>query len=332
MAAIPDNDLFAHAYRTKGKSVIVTGGGSGIGKEVALKLAAHGAKVVIADVNMKAGEEVTTQINKAGGTAIATKCDVSNWDSLVDTFEHTLKVFHSVDVVVANAGITEVGVFYETQLDKEGRPQQMNTKTLDVNLIGTTYTVNLAQHYLSQGHDSSSSELKALVVLGSMASWQGVYVAPLYAASKHAILGLVRSLTPGFDLLGIRIACVHPFFADTSLVDFPMKVFLSGVPLTPISRIAGAIIYSATSPNKQDHGCVWLLTDDGPVFRLPQEELKGGVYDVINQRAVRVIRAIKSYQVYARVAKLFHLDKVLFVTAAVGIAWWRKDWIRFRFS
>ncbi|KAH8824381.1 hypothetical protein DL96DRAFT_1531608 [Flagelloscypha sp. PMI_526] len=320
MTAIPDQDLFAHADRTKDKTVIVTGAAKGIGKEVALKLATYGAKIVVADLDVVGGTEVVKEIEGSSGQATFKECDVSNWDSQVDVFEHALKTFGSVDVVVANAGVTELGRFFKTDVDENGRPKPMQTTTLDVNLTGTVYTASLARHYLSQGHYSHDPDLKALVVLGSMASWQAFAPAPLYSASKHAVLGLVRSLTPGFELLGIRIACIHPWFADTTILSLPTKVFLAGLPLTPVERIAGAITYSATSPNQEDHGCTWLLTDDGPVFRLPPEELKEGVYKIMETRSVRIIKTIKAIQVYNRVARLCHLNKIYAALAVVGLA------------
>lgn len=140
------------------------------------------------------------------------------------------------------------------------------------------------------------------------ASWSGIPRGSLYAASKHAILGLMRSLYPGFQFQNIRIASIHPFFAgkppqknslkmvielciiDTAIVPIPLKLLLSGIPLTPVPRIAGAILYAATDPSPETNGSAWLLTDDGPVFMVPKEEFKMGVYKMIDDRANAMIK------------------------------------------
>ena len=111
----------------------------------------------------------------------------------------------------------------------------------------------------------------------------------------------MRSLHIPLELKGIRIAVIHPFFAgqaystsafwnyrdtslDTAIVPIPVKLLLAGIPLTPVPRIAGAIFYAATNPNPATNGCAWLLPDNGPVFLVPKEEFKLGVYKMIDDR------------------------------------------------
>jgi hypothetical protein len=79
---------------------------------------------------------------------------------------------------------------------------------------------------------------------------------------------------------------------DTAIVPLAAKVFLAGIPLTPVSRIAGAIFYSATNPDPETSGCAWLLPDDGPVFLVPREEFKMGVYKMIDERANSLLKCV----------------------------------------
>lgn len=65
----------------------------------------------------------------------------------------------------------------------------------------------------------------------------------------------------------------------------PVKLALAGIPLTPVSRIAGALFYASTDPNMATSGSAYLLPDDGPVFSVPKEEFKLGVYKMIDDRA-----------------------------------------------
>jgi len=72
---------------------------------------------------------------------------------------------------------------------------------------------------------------------------------------------------------------------DTGIVPVMVKVAMAGIPLTPVDRVAGAIFYAATDPDMETSGCTWLLPDGGYVFRLNREELKHGVYEMIDARA-----------------------------------------------
>jgi NAD(P)-dependent dehydrogenase (short-subunit alcohol dehydrogenase family) len=220
-------------------------------------------------------------------------------------------------------------------------------KTLEINLLGVLYSMyikplsvelnsdfvllkatHLASHYFKVNR-RSEHDLKALILIGSVgkllsliflnllilillntASWRAMTGGNLYAASKHAVLGLMRSKYPLFATENIRIACIHPFYAgkhphlytdsqpilfaipDTAIVPAVAKVLVAGIPLTPVERIAGAIFYAATDPEPGTSGSAWMLLDDGPVFRLDREELKEGVYGIINQRIKRLFRYV----------------------------------------
>ena len=94
----------------------------------------------------------------------------------------------------------------------------------------------------------------------------------------------MRSLHPTLDVYNIRVACVQPFFADTAIVPSYLKAFLSGIPLTPVPRIAATILHSAADPRQETNGCAWALLDDGPVIRVDEGEFKMGVYGELDKR------------------------------------------------
>ena len=116
------------------------------------------------------------------------------------------------------------------------------------------------------------------------ASWQASAQGVVYSASKHAVLGLARAMYVPLSARGIRMAVVHPFFTDTGLMTTMNRIAVAGIPLLPIERVAGTILFSSTDPNIASTGAVWLLPDDGPLLRLEKEIVKGGVYDVIAER------------------------------------------------
>ncbi|KAJ3739336.1 hypothetical protein DFH05DRAFT_1514949 [Lentinula detonsa] len=324
---ILDGQLFEHAERLRDKVVIITGAANGIGKETGVRCASYGAKLVIGDLDLVGAEKTVSEIIASGGQAVAVKCDVTIWDDQVKMFELAIEKFGSVDVVVPNAGIGEPGNFLEVKLDnKTGKPQKPNLSTVQVNLIGVLYTVHLAQHYLLvdlRKVDTPTQPLKAMILIGSMASWDGFPVAPIYSASKHAVLGLMRSMEPSLLLKGIRIACITPFFADTGIIPTPLKVFLAGCPLTPVPRIAGAIIYAASHPDPAKSGSGYVLPDDGPVFEVPKEKFKMGVYKLLDDRLKSVEGIVYAVRLTKDVVKL--VAKPLVVTV-IGLGLARAFW------
>jgi len=288
-----------------------TGGAAGIGKETALQYARSKAKLVLGDLNKPGLEDVVSEIRRAGGEAIGLQCDVTSWEDQLRLFEAAIDAYHSVDIVVANAGVNEIGSFWKPKLEN-GRPVKPSTATVDINLVGTIYTAHLALHYLDVNRTPECT-LKSIVLLGSMASWQASAQGVVYSASKHAVLGLARAMYGPLSARGIRVAVVHPFFTDTGLMTTMNRVAVAGIPLLPIERVAGTIIFSSADPNIASTGAVWLLPDDGPLLRLEKEIVKGGVYDVIAERNRQFIGTVTRLRVAA------DLVRVLWPKIACGV-------------
>jgi len=311
-----DDELFAYAERAKGKVVVLTGGAKGIGKEVALTFAKHGSKVVIGDLDVSEAEAVVASITKNGGEAASVKCNVVNWDDQVALFELAFERYGAVDIVIPNAGITEeeTGVCNGKLTVVNGKLVAPKLLTLDVNLKGVFYTVHLGVHYVKRNRAPDS--WKAIVLIGSVASWLGIARAPQYAASKHGVLGMMRALDPVLTPDNIRIAAIHPWFADTAILGLPLKLMLAGIPLTPVPRIAGAIFRAATDPDLATSGCPWVLPDDGPVIRVEKEALRTGVYKMLSDRVRRVHGFITSVRDWLRLVRdLAHIFRPLLIVA-----------------
>ncbi|KAI0270415.1 hypothetical protein BC834DRAFT_967214 [Gloeopeniophorella convolvens] len=296
---LSDDELFAYAERAKGKVVVITGGANGIGKETALVFSKHGAKVVIGDLDTAGAEAVVAEIVKTGGKAASIKCNVLQWEDLVALFDLAIERYGVVDIVIPNAGINETGDVCRGELTiVDGKPIAPKLMTLRINLIGVFYTVHLGVHYIKRNRTPDS--WKAIVLIGSMASWQAVTKAPQYSASKHGVLGVMRSLEPTLSAENIRIGVVHPWFADTKILSLPISLILAGIPLTPVARVAGAIFRAATDPNPETNGCPWVLPDDGPVLLLEKEALRTGVYEMMSQRVQRIKSFVATVQDWVR--------------------------------
>ncbi|EJD08585.1 NAD-binding protein [Fomitiporia mediterranea MF3/22] len=286
---ISDQELYTYASKVTGQVVLITGGASGIGRATVIELAKRGAKLVIGDINTKASEELVGVIRYTGGTAIWKACDVLEYDDLRSLFEYALEEYGSVDIVIANAGIAESEqlVGDGVQLDEHGRPVKGKLKTIDMNLTSVIYTAQLAYHYF--GKATNEKSLKTLIMTASILSFTSPDLAPLYCSSKHGVLAFSLSLRPEFEANGFRIATVHPWFVDTPLVPGFVKRLMHGIPLSPVHRVAGAIVLAATDEEADTNGAAYCIPDERDAFRIPYPEVNDGVYTKLSERAKNTI-------------------------------------------
>lgn len=190
-----------------GKTVVVTGASSGIGRGVALALGGVHANLVLAARGTAGLQSVAAQIEAAGGTAMVVTTDVS-WPGDVERLARAaLLRFGRIDVWINNAGVGLIGRF-------EDIPVQHHARVIDVNLKGVIYGSHVAlAQFRQQGRGT-------LVNVGSVESEVPLAYQASYAASKHAVLALGRALNEELRLAGQRqtaVATVMPFATDTPL-------------------------------------------------------------------------------------------------------------------
>lgn len=226
----------------KGKTILITGGASGFGAGFVKKWAAHGATIVIGDINIKGAEQLVseTRAETSNTDVHFVYCNVTDWQSQVNFFKEGVKLsLHGgIDVVVANAGIAGADDFeIPRNLDADAPPKP-NLKTLEVNLIGVLYTTHLALFWLpknpgsrvcSKNNDPTNSPRdRQLLLLGSMASLSPIPAQALYAVSKHGVLGLYRTIRSTSWIHGIRVNLLCPYFIDTPILPATAKAILAG--------------------------------------------------------------------------------------------------------
>ena len=171
----------------EGKSVIVTGAGRGIGEGIARDLAAEGARVAVADIDLAAAERVAAAIGKDGGKAIALQVNVTDRASVKAMIQATVRAFGRLDVMFNNAGISKAGQFLEAT--EEDWARIMGINGLGV-LIGMQ---EAAKQMIAQGGGGK------IINTASIAGKVGEQIATIYCASKACLISLTQA---GAEALG----------------------------------------------------------------------------------------------------------------------------------
>ena len=150
-----------------GRTILITGGASGFGEGFFRKWAAHGANIIIGDINDKRGEAIVEEVRGSTGNKNHhyIHCNVTDWQSQVDFFHKAIKlsVHGGIDAVVANAGVIEMGAKFEEPkgLDAD-TPPKPNLLCYDVNLTGVLYTAHLALFYLPRNPRSQNPSVSKM--------------------------------------------------------------------------------------------------------------------------------------------------------------------------
>lgn len=226
---------------------IVTGGASGIGRAMSEHLAGQGYRVAVMDVQElkpPTGNDDDDGSGSGGGTITTYGgVDVASWDAQMAVFQAVYARHGRIDVVCANAGISESGassVLTTADAAATGEPVKPELKTLDVNLTGTIYTVKLATHYLAKNTPNAETGSRGAILC--TASNAGLYpfpVAPLYAASKGGVVALVRSMARPLEREGIQINALAPAVLETNIA--PSKDFFKKMTVTPMTTLVRGV-------------------------------------------------------------------------------------------
>jgi len=220
-----------------GKTAVVTGAGSGMGRAIARILAEGGARVAVVDVNGKAAEEVAASLPGA----IAVAADVGREDDVARYVAAAVRAFGRIDLFANNAGL----------LGKAGPLDQATVADYEhvfgVNMRGAFLGMrDVVRQMLKQGGG-------AIVTTASIAGLRGVSNCSLYSASKFAVLGLTRSAAKEYGPRGIRINAVCPGVTETAFTNFTPEAKRSQAVNIPMGRIA--------QPEEIANAVIWLLSD-----------------------------------------------------------------------
>lgn len=185
---------------------VITGGASGIGRQVSLKFARKGDRVVVADYNEAAGQETVDMIKKEGGEATFVQVDVSKQESVEALVDKAVELYGRIDVMHNNAGIGGAGPVLEQNMDLYHR------------------TINVNQHGVAYGIIAAGRKMKELGIKGviiNTASVFGFLASPgtfAYHATKGAVIMMSKSAALELAPYGIRVVAVAPGAVDTPII------------------------------------------------------------------------------------------------------------------
>ena len=185
-----------------GKTALITGGGRGIGREIALTFARHGARVAVAARTTEQVEQVASEI---GNNAIALVCDVADPESVTRMFGDMRERLGDADILVNNAGIAESATLVNTT-------DELWHRHISINLSGTFYCTRAAlPAMLKRGWGR-------VINIASIAAKTGAPYVAAYTASKHGVLGLTRTVALEVATTGITVNAICPGYVDTEMV------------------------------------------------------------------------------------------------------------------
>ena len=228
----------------KGKSAIVTGAGSGIGRAVALAYAREGARVIVSDIADDAGKETVRLVKEhvSGVDAVFVRADASSAKDHTALAQAAVDRFGALHIACNNAGIGGELNFVAAMSVEGWR------KDIDVNLSGVFYAM---QAQIPRMLEAGGG---AIVNMASILGQVGTKGSACYVAAKHGVLGLTQTAALEYAEQGIRVNAVGPGYIDTPLLDsLSPKVKAALIELHPIGRLG--------RPEEVADLVVWLSTD-----------------------------------------------------------------------
>jgi len=226
------------------KTAIVTGAGSGIGRQVALGLAREGAKVVLGDLSLERAQAVAKEISDMDGTALPVQVDVADAELVRAMVAVTIEEFGQIDILISNAGWDKVMPFLDTDEELWDR------------VIAINYRGHLACTHAVVPHMVEAGSGK-VVLLASDAGRVGSSGEAIYSGAKGAVIAFSKALARETARQGINVNCVAPGLTDTPMLtnvsegnEKLMAAIIRSIPLGRVGtpeEVARAVLFLASS-------------------------------------------------------------------------------------
>ena len=257
-------------FNCKDKVAIVTGSSRGIGRAIALRLAEHGARVVVSSRKAEACEAVASEIRSKGGEALVVPAHIGRKKDLQRLVDTTVEHWGGIDVLVCNAAVNP---YYGPAA---GMSDEAYDRVMDANVKGNFWLANMAIPHMSGRPDPS------VIIISSIGGLRGSATLGVYALSKAADMQLARNIAVEFGHQGVRANCIAPGLVRTdfakALWDDPanLKKRLRDTPLARIGEpddIAGAAVFLASSASRFMTGQTMVI-DGGLTAGMPVSALQ----------------------------------------------------------
>jgi 3-hydroxybutyrate dehydrogenase len=190
----------------KDKVAVITGAASGIGKEIAIRFAREGAKVVIADLDQKAADATAAELDPAGRLALGVAMDVTIEDQVNAGIGEVITKFGALDVLISNAGVQIVDPLVDFEFAKW-------KKLLSIHLDGAFLTTRAALRQMYKQNSGS------IIYMGSVHSKEASMLKAPYVTAKHGLIGLAKVVAKEGAAHNVRANVICPGFVRTPLVE-----------------------------------------------------------------------------------------------------------------
>jgi NAD(P)-dependent dehydrogenase (short-subunit alcohol dehydrogenase family) len=208
----------------KDRIALVTGGGSGIGRQVSLSLASSGAKVAVVDINNDNALKTVIEIREAGGDAIALQCDVSVKEECINSVESVIEKWGKIEILVNCAGI-----LFDRSLSK--LTEEAFDKVHKINLKGPMFFIQAAIEPMKKQQFGRILNLASGAYLGNHGQ-------TAYSTSKAGVVSLTRVAALELARYGITVNCVAPGIVETPMTaGMPSEAYENLVKVIPLGRI-----------------------------------------------------------------------------------------------
>jgi len=240
------------------KTVVVAGGGSGIGRSTALLLAERGAQVVVADKNLAGAEETATLVGNAGAKAVAVAYDITVRADSEKLVEESVKAFGGVQSFISTVGWSDTTFFAQ-------ETEEYWERIIRINLLGAIFFSRAALDHLAANGGGS------IVLTSSDAGKVGTMGETVYAGAKAGVIGFVKSLAREAARDHIRVNAISPGPTDTPLMraQTDQDVIAKMIRAVPLKRVG--------QPEEQAAAIVFLASDEASFITGQTLSVSGGL-------------------------------------------------------
>jgi NAD(P)-dependent dehydrogenase (short-subunit alcohol dehydrogenase family) len=216
-------------FDLSGKVAVITGSSKGIGKAIALRMAEHGAKIVVSSRKQEPCEAVANEIRSKGGEAVVRTCNINAKEALQDLVDFTNKTYGKIDILVSNAALN---VHFGKTLSVSDDQYE---KIMGANVRSNFWLCNMVAPDMAKRKDG------VIIIISSVGGLRGTDQLPIYAISKAADMQMVRNLAVEWGPSNVRANCIAPGLVKTdfakALWDNP-DIYKKTVTNYPLRRIA----------------------------------------------------------------------------------------------